>query len=199
MRRAAGLAGIALLLLVGAGCSRATRTGAAPPVPVGPTDRIRLDTLPYGARFRWADPRSVFAGVSDRDVERAMSFEAHEQRRFFLAVLDANGWRAVPDSAEYALVALKSTRAIRNVTFVPDPRNEERPDPCAGQLPQNCRPPRQIHYPPRRVVEDQTEVRQLYAVVRLRDGATRWWIVLGENPGGVPVALLQMLRNGHEH
>lgn len=168
-------------------------------VPTGPTDRARLDTLPHGARFRWADPRRVFAGLSDRDVERAMSFEAHEERLFFLAVLDANGWRAVPDSAEYELVVARSSRALTQTISTPDPRNQERIDPCAGQLPQNCRRPREIVYPPRVTRETVTEIRQLYAVVRLRDGATRWWIVLGPDPGNVPIALLQMLRNGQEH
>jgi hypothetical protein len=169
------------------------------PLPSGPTDRRLLDTLPPSALFRWADPRSVFSGLSESDVERAMSFDAHEQRRFLVAVLDASGWRAVPDSAEFELVAAKSTRTLWRNVSTPDPRNEGYVDPCIGQLPQHCRRPPRVVYPPRVTRESTTELRQLFAVVRLRDGATRWWIVQGENPGDVPVALLRMLRNGQDY
>ena len=43
--------------------------------------------------------------------------------------------------------------------------------------PQPCWRPNPPNYPPRREVHPYTEVRYGYAIRRVTDGATRWWVM----------------------
>lgn len=176
------------------------QSGSAPrfPWPTATSGRPRLDSLPFGARYRWADPSTVFTGLSPDEIERSMSFASHETRRLFIAVLDANGWREVPDSADFELVVGAVSRTYESVGSVPNPRNDAPHDPCVGQSPRRCVPQPRPQYPPISVRQSVTDLRRLFAVVRLRDSSTRWWIAPHGKEGEVSIALLQMLRNGQD-
>lgn len=180
---------LALLLAV-AGC--AGSSGAT----VQASPRVREARLPSGLtmapalaiieleedrRFRWADPDSLVRGLTSEDAASVHSRVVLDLRESVRTVLLANGWRLVPDSADYDVAVFtvartemqRETRTEQTTTATSSlPRCNE----STGQRPgASCtnEPVRTRSYQ----VNVPVTVRRVYHVVRRReDGATRVWV-----------------------
>lgn len=151
-------------------------------LPVGPTDREVLTALPSFGTYRWGRPGAHFAGTTPEEDAATQTFEAHELRMDASEVLRAHGWREARDG-ELPMFELAVARYERTAEWYesqPDPRgripvqNPCRLRPVAQRA--NCIDPLPRDYPPIQVLQRGTDARLAFAIVRIEDRATAWWI-----------------------
>lgn len=202
-RRAVTRASIALsITLIASACTTAlggsTRDGrrgeaalepAAPePMSLRGPETTFLTALPPEATYAWVRPSTVFSGLSSSDDARVMTDALASFRSSGELVLRESGWRAAPiDSAQFRLAAVVVERTQQQVRYVEDPRNERAPRqrcPVAlGTAKSTCvEPEARRKYPRIRTVEKFTEYKAGYAIVRVSDGASQWWIIDTASP-----------------
>lgn len=171
-------------------------------IPTGPMDRGILRTLPTVATYRWGLPSAHFSGVSADEDAASLTFAAHEQRLFASEVLRLNGWHEAPagSAPQFELAVLRIARTAEWQETRADPRGQM-PDPnsCANRPPAQrnlCVEPMPRDYPPIKVTVRGTSVRFAFAIVRLEDRATAWWI--SPLPSEIQIATLRLLQAGAE-
>lgn len=169
-------------------------------LPTGPTDRAVLRALPTVATYRWGYPSAHFSGVSAEDDSASVSFAAHELRRYSSEVLRLNGWREAGEgeAAEFELAVMRVERTAEWKERRQDPRvrgpdpNSCRNKPAAQRA--NCIEPMPREAPTVLITVRGTEVRHAFAIVRLRDGATAWWV--SPQQSEIQIATLRLLQAG---
>lgn len=169
-------------------------------LPAGPVDRPVLRTLPTVATYRWVRSSAHFTGVTPAEDSASQRFEAHEARAFSSEVLRLNGWREAPAGtpADFELAVLRVERSAEWQETRPDPRGQM-PDPnsCRNRPASQrtiCVEPMPRDYPPIRVTVRGTDVRFAFAIVRVADRATAWWISPVESE--IQIATLRLLQAG---
>ena len=171
-------------------------------LPEGPVGRPVLRALPTVATYRWGRPGAHFSGVTAVEDSLSATFAAHEQRAFASEVLRLNGWREAAPGTEpdFELTVLRVERNAEWTELRPDPRGQV-PDPntCRNRPAAqraNCIEPMPRDYPPLRVRVRGSDVRFAFAIVRLTDRATAWWISPVESE--IQIATLRLLTAGAE-
>ncbi|HRN52772.1 MAG TPA: hypothetical protein PK788_04710 [Gemmatimonadaceae bacterium] len=169
-------------------------------IPEGPADRAVLRALPTTATYRWGLPSAHFTGVTPEEDSLSQTFAAHELRAFSSEVLRINGWQeaATGTTPEFELAVLRVERTAEWLESRPDPRgqmpdrNSCRNRPTAQRT--NCVEPMPRDYPPITVKMRGTDVRFAFAIVRLADRATVWWISPVQSE--IQIATLRLLQAG---
>lgn len=149
---------------------------------LGAVEGTRITRLPAVATFAWVTPSLVFPALDSIDDRRSLGPEFDEQRESAAAVLRANGWReAAKDSAQFLLAFGVRDRTILVQESHPDPRNERTTvptcDPNWRATGRRCVEPAPPRYPPVVVPRQATDRRVGFGIVRVRDGATQWWLL----------------------
>lgn len=169
-------------------------------LPEGPRGRPVLRALPTVAAYRWAVPSAHFTGVTPAEDSASMTFDAHASRTFASEVLRMNGWSeaATGTAPEFELAILRIERTAEWQEQRPDPRGQmPNPNPCRNLPPAQqslCVEPPPRDYPPISVTVRGTDVRFAFAIVRLADRATAWWISPVESE--IQIATLRLLQAG---
>lgn len=169
-------------------------------LPEGPVGRASLRALPTSATYRWGLPSAHFTGVTPAEDSASQTFAAHELRTFASEVLRINGWREAAAGAapEFELAVVRIERLAEWHESRPDPRPQP-PDPqsCRNKPPAqraNCVEPMPRTPPSIRVLVRGVDVRFAFAIVRLSDRATAWWISPVES--AIQIATLRLLQAG---
>jgi hypothetical protein len=171
-------------------------------LPAGPLDRPLLRALPTVATYRWGLPGDHFEGVSAAEDSASQTFAAHEHRAFASEVLRLNGWREAPAGTEpdFELAVARVERSAEWKETRPDPRGQmPNPDTCRNRPAAQrnlCVEPMPRDYPPVTVTVRGTDVRYAFAIVRVSDRATAWWI--SPVPSEIQIATLRLLQAGAE-
>ena len=165
-------------------------------LPSGPEGRLMLQALPRGGVYRWVDASQHFTGVPQvKD-----SADAADTRANASLILRLHGWREAAPNEEpaYELAVGRYERVVQWLSRGPGERvqTQRNPQRCE-QLPpaqrQLCLDPAvastDLH---RRTVE----TRFAFAVVRLADQATAWWIAPDQK--GIPRLTLELIQRGTE-
>ncbi|MCE9602359.1 MAG: hypothetical protein K8S21_09165 [Gemmatimonadetes bacterium] len=149
------------------------------------TPALVLLGLEEDRRFRWVPPDSLLRGLTSDDVASVGSPTVLGLRESVETVVTANGWRLVPDSADYEIAIFtvartelrRETRTEQAVTATTGlPRCDESKGQRAGSTCSN-NPVSSRSYE----VGVPLTVRNVFHVVRRRaDGAVRVWV----NPDG---------------
>lgn len=171
-------------------------------LPEGPIDRPVLRALPTTATYRWGLPSAHFTHVTPAEDSLSQTFAAHQLRAFSSEVLRINGWSEAPPGTEpeFELAVLWVERTAEWQESRPDPRgqmpdrNSCRNRPTAQRT--NCVEPLPRDYPPINVTVRGTDIRLAFAIVRLSDRATVWWISPVESE--IQIATLRLLQVGAE-
>lgn len=192
MRRISVSVSLGLLIaLIGACGTAQTRVLTVRPValgeiittgalPLGPLDRDQLTALPKDATYRWGEPHTHFGShpqPADDDPPSPRAVE--DLRADATLILRLHGWRAVSsgEEAQFELAIARYERTVQWLERVGD-APPQRPDPrqCAhlgrSQRVRCENPEPQPVSRPRRDVQNHFA----FAIVRVRDRATAWWI-----------------------
>lgn len=155
-------------------------------MPIGPTERPVLRSIPQVSSYRWGRPSAHFLGLSATEDSLAMTFAAHELRSFGASVLRTNGWQESADSgsANFEFSIVEFERHIEETTRRDGARPAMRPEEwsrCRALPPAqraNCvEPPPPPARPGEPITGIATQRLVAFAIVRLSDSATAWWIV----------------------
>jgi hypothetical protein len=155
-------------------------------MPLGPAERARLRALPQVSTYRWGTPSAHFRGLSAAEDSMASTFNARDLRDFGASVLRANGWYAAGDSVAplYELSIVSFERPMQQLTQREQTPPQLRPEewsrcrrlPAAQRA--NCVEPPPPPSPQPQLVRTMGAHRFFaFAIVRLSDSATAWWIV----------------------
>lgn len=169
-------------------------------LPDGPADRVPLRALPTTATYRWGLPSAHFTGITPAEDSVSQTFAAHELRTFSSEVLRINGWTEAPAGTEpeFELAVVRVERLAEWVESRADPRPQP-PDPrsCRNRPAAqraNCVEPMPRDPPPIKVTVRGVDIRLAFAIVRLSDRATAWWISPVES--AIQIATLRLLQAG---
>lgn len=168
----------------------ATQVDESRRMPLGPSSRERLRALPQVATYRWGAPSTHFRGITPAEDSAAAAFSAHELRTFGASVLRTNGWYEATQSvpAEYELSIVSFERSVAQTVDVvrTGPQPVTRPEEwsrCARVPPaqrSTCVEPMPQTTPTTtRTDRVRTVVPQrftAFAIMRLADSSTVWWI-----------------------
>jgi hypothetical protein len=190
------------------GCAAAKSPGTREPVatigqmtyvgalPSGPEGRLQLYALPRGGSYRWADAARHFTGAA----QVGDSVTDSDARADVSQILRLHGWREVADGEQpqFELAVGRYERIVHWLAQAPGERIQVARDPRACErLPRaerdRCLDP---------VVNGSavrmrsTETRYAFAIVRIEDQATAWWIAPDQKV--IQRYTLEMIQRGIE-
>lgn len=166
--------------------ARLTRAEAQALTTLGAVEGEPIRQLPAVATYAFVAPSRLFTVLDSLDDLRSAAAEFSDHRESAAAVLRANGWReATADSAAFLLAFAVHERIQLRQESRPDPRNERSTvptcDPNWRATGRRCVEPAPPRHP--LIVTTHQEVwrRTGFSILRVRDGATRWWLLSAMN------------------